>query len=128
MKLGDPVDCTLWFPIHVHVTVPPTAIVSTAGFVLPFRLLLKKKLPPVTAAVVGSASEVAWNVIGEPVRAPFVAVMTIAPGGASSVTVVWAMPLASLVACDGLRLAEPVVTCQSTPVPCTPVPNGSVTF
>src|SRR6266571_1274340 len=98
MKLGDPVDCTLWFPIHVHVTVPPTAIV-------------------------GSASEVAWNVIGEPVRAPFVAVMTIAPGGASSVTVVWAMPLASLVACDGLRLAEPVVTCQSTPVPCTPFPN-----
>jgi hypothetical protein len=33
-KLGDPVDWTLCgsAPVHVQVTVPPTGIVSTAGF------------------------------------------------------------------------------------------------
>jgi hypothetical protein len=36
-KLGDPIDRTLWAsgPLHVHVTTPPTAMVSTAGFALP---------------------------------------------------------------------------------------------
>ena len=41
VKLVDPVDWTLCGsePVQVQVTVPPTAMVSTAGFWLPLWLL-----------------------------------------------------------------------------------------
>ena len=63
VKLGVPRDSTLWLPeIQVHVTVPPTATVSTAGFVVPFPLLVKKISPTWTEAVVpAGAGEVTWR-------------------------------------------------------------------
>jgi hypothetical protein len=41
VKLVDPVEWTPWGsePVQVQVTVPPTGMVSTAGFWLPLWLL-----------------------------------------------------------------------------------------
>src|SRR2546425_144111 len=124
VKLGDPVDSTLCEPpAQLHVTVPPTAIVSTAGFELRLRSLLKRiAAPTVVLAVVGIAWAVALNVRGEPVRPAWVAVIVIGPAVPPSVTVVWAVPLALLSALVGLTPAEPLVTCQPTAIPDTPFP------
>src|SRR3989442_12924483 len=124
VKLGDPVDCTLCEPPHaVHGTVPPPAIVSTAGFELRLPSLLKRMAAPtVTLAVVGIGWAVALNVRGEPVRPAWVAVIVIGPAVPPSVTVVWAVPLALLSALVGLTLAEPLVTCQPTATPDTAFP------
>jgi hypothetical protein len=43
---------------QVQVTVPLTATVSTAGLADPFRPLLKKMFPTVTATVLGAAPPV----------------------------------------------------------------------
>src|SRR2546426_11625344 len=124
VKLGDPVDCTLCEPpAQLHVTVPPTAIVSTAGFELRLPSLLKRMAAPtVTLAVVGIGWAVALNLRGEPVRPAWVAVIMIGPAVPPSVTVVWAEPLALLIALLGLTLAEPLVTSQPTAIPDTPFP------
>src|SRR2546425_13364450 len=108
VKLGDPVDCTLCEPpAQLHVTVPPTAIVSTAGFELRLPSLLKRMAAPtVTLAVVGIGWAVALNVRGEPVRPAGVAVIVIRPAGPPSGTGVCAVPLALLIALMGLTLAE----------------------
>ena len=123
VKLGDPVDSTLCVPpAHVHVTVPPAAMVSTAGFEALFRLLVKKKLPSWTAALVAAVVTVAWNVTGEPVSPALVAVIVTGPAVAPSVSVVRATPEASLVALVGDALAVPPVTSHVTPVPAFPFP------
>src|SRR3989441_7973826 len=124
VKLGDPVDCTLCEPpAQLHVTVPPTAIVSTAGFELRLPSLLKRMAAPtVTLAVVGIGWAGALNVRGEPVRPAWVAVIVMRPAVPPSVTVVWAGPLALLIALMGLTPAEPLVTCQPTAIPDTPFP------
>src|SRR3954464_8933676 len=54
VKLGEPRDCTLWgmsasLP-QVQITVPPTAMVSTAGLEVPLWSLRKKMSPSVTTA------------------------------------------------------------------------------
>src|SRR5207247_4529046 len=45
----DPSDWTLWetprLLVHVHVTVAPTATVSTAGFAVPLWALMKTTCP-----------------------------------------------------------------------------------
>jgi len=56
VKLGDPVEVTLWVsapPAQVQVTVPLTATVSTAGLTLPFRSLRKLSFRTVTPMVLG---------------------------------------------------------------------------
>src|SRR5260370_36171385 len=97
-KVGGGGGWTVWLgePTHVHVTRPPTATVSTAGFWLPFRTLWKKMSPTFTEALVGTVVAVAWNVTGEPGRPVLVAAMGCGrPGGPGS-TGVCAMPGASL--------------------------------
>jgi hypothetical protein len=57
-KPGELSDSMLWgmssVCVQVHVTVPPTATVSTAGLIDPLCSLLKKLLPMATAAVSGA--------------------------------------------------------------------------
>ena len=63
---------------QVHVAVPSTARVSTAGLLVPFLTLLKKMLPTVMPIVLGGGGgggppvAVAVKVTGEPV-APWTA-------------------------------------------------------
>jgi len=130
VKLGEPCDLTLWLvdPPHVHVTDPPTAIVSTAGLELALRELLKKLSPTSTAAVVGTEAGAAWNVPGEPVSPALVAVMVMGPTSSPSVTLVWARPPASVTELVGCTLAAPLTTCHATVTPCTSFPNASPTF
>jgi hypothetical protein len=68
VKLGDPVDRTLWsrasVVAHVQVTVPLTATVSTAVLDDPLWSLLKKMSPTVTAAVVGAAEPLLGGGVG----------------------------------------------------------------
>jgi len=124
VKLGEPVDLTLWLfdPDHVHVTEPPTAMVSTAGLEA-LRELLKKLSPTSTAAVVGTDATVAWNAAGEPVSPALVAVIVTGPTSPPSVTPVWAKPAASVTELVGCTLATPLATCHATVTPCTPFPN-----
>src|SRR5260370_42518079 len=105
-KVGGGGGWTVWLgePTHVHVTRPPTATVSTAGFWLPFRTLWKKMPPTFPEALVGPVVAVAWNVTGEPVSPVLVAVMVIGPAVPPSITVVCAMPVASLVELIGLTV------------------------
>src|SRR3989442_14065537 len=112
VKLGDPVDCTLCEPpAQLHVTVPPTAIVSTAGFELRLRSLLKRiAAPTVALAVVGIAWAVALNVRGEPVRPAWVAGIAVGPAVPPSGTAGWGGRLAVLSARAGLAPAEPLGT------------------
>src|SRR3989442_907752 len=114
VKLGDPVDCTLCEPpAQLHVTVPPTAIVSTAGFELRLPSLLKRMAAPtVTLAVVGIGWAVALNVRGEPVRPAWVAVIMIGPAVPPSVTVVWAVPPPPPTPLLGPTPAGPALTCH----------------
>ena len=78
--------------------MPPTAMVSTAGFSLAFLALLKKKSPTFTAAVIGDgpagpALAVAAKVTGEPVApASVTAVAFCVPTVLPSIQVVVAMP------------------------------------
>ena len=132
VKLGLPVDCTLWeseLAAQVHVTVPPTRTVSVAGAVEPLRTLVNTiPGPTVTAALAGSVTAVAWNVTGEPVSPVLVAVMVLEPAVPPSVTVAWVVPVASVVPLAGVTIAEPEVTNQLTATPDTPLPNWSPTF
>ena len=55
LKLVDPVEWTPWGsePVQVHVTVPPTGMVSTAGFWLPLWLLANRIPEPMVTAPTG---------------------------------------------------------------------------
>ena len=73
---GEPVDSMLCdvvpVDVQVHVTVPLTATVSTAGSVVALRPLLKKMFPTVTCTSDGGggggpAVAVAVKLTGEPV-------------------------------------------------------------
>ncbi len=132
VNVGLPVDCTLCesdIAAQVHVTVPPTATVSTAGFDEPLRPLVNTiPAPTVTAAVIGTVTAVAWNVTGEPVSPVLVAVMVLLPAVPPSVTVAWAVPVASVGPLAGVTIAEPEVTNHLTVTPDTPLPNWSLTF
>jgi hypothetical protein len=68
VKLGDPMDRTLWgmasVVAHVQVTVPLTATVSTAGLDDPLWSLLKKRAPPVTAAVAAAGDALLGGGVG----------------------------------------------------------------
>jgi hypothetical protein len=128
VKDGDPVDSTLCGTaavfVQVHVTVLPTATVSTAGFTVPFRLLLKRMLPTRTDAEVGigaTATPAAVNVSGEPVRPSARAVIVMDPIVPPTVTFTAEMPDPSVaaVAADGV----PPVAAQATLTPGTPFPN-----
>jgi hypothetical protein len=129
VKLGEPSDSTLCDMravfTQVHVTVPPTTTVSTAGFVVLLRLLLNRMLPTVTLAVAGAgatATAVALKVRGDPVRPPAVAVMVIGPAVPPSVTFTAEFP-ATLVATEGLDTdAVPLAIAQATAKPSTPFP------
>jgi len=98
VKLGEPMDRTLWGKLsvvaHVQVTVPLTATVSTAGLDEPLRPLLKKMSPTVTAAVVG----VALPVEPPPVEPPAVP----PPPGAGLI----GLPLLGLVVIESLQPAN----------------------
>src|SRR5438093_8649316 len=56
--------------VQVHVTVPPTATVTTAGLLDPLSPLLKKMLPTVTAAVLGAAPPPVAPPVPPPVEPP----------------------------------------------------------
>src|SRR5260370_16289459 len=127
VKLGEPVDCTLWEiepAAQVHVSVPFTAIVSTAGFEVLFRALLKLiPGPTVTAAVVGIGSPVSWKTTLGGVRVLLVAV-TEFEAMPSSVSVAWALPLASVVSLGGMTVPPPVLASHLTLPPDLPLPSS----
>src|SRR6476659_9014517 len=56
--------------VHVHVTVPPTATVSTAGLADALCPLLKKMLPTATAAVSGAVLPPVPPLVPPPVLPP----------------------------------------------------------
>jgi hypothetical protein len=126
VKAGDPVDSTLCgvplVLVHVQVTLPPTATVSTAGFMVPFRLLAKRILPTRTAAEVGieEGCAIALKVRGDPVRLA-VAVMVTGPAVLPRVTFTADTPEPSVatVVAEGV----PPVALQVTSTPGTPFPN-----
>ena len=61
-KVGEPVEVTVWLTavVQFHVTRPPTATVSIAGFAVPFRTLSNERFPTVTVMVEGAAAS--WPV------------------------------------------------------------------
>ncbi len=87
-----------------------------------FRALLKLiPGPTVTAAVVGIGSPVSWKTTLGGVRVLLVAV-TEFEAMPSSVSVAWALPLASVVSLGGMTVPPPVVACQLTVTPDLPLP------
>jgi hypothetical protein len=100
--------------VQVQVTVPPTATVSTAGFDVLFRLLVKLKFSTFTPIALGGGGgggppvAVAEKVIGEPV-APWTAAWALwAPLVGPSVQVLAAVPDWSVVPEVGERLPSVV--------------------
>jgi hypothetical protein len=114
---------------QVQVTLPPTATVSTAAFVVMFRTLRKLLSRTVTAAVAGieaGSVAVAVKVTGEPSRPSLAAMMVIGPAVPPSVTATWEIPAASL-GTEGAETAAPVAV-QFTGTSATAFPNSSVTL
>jgi hypothetical protein len=111
-------------PTQPQVTVPPTAIVSTAAFWVPLRALLKKILPTCTEAVVGiggAGTALSLKVAGEPVSPAAVAVTVNVCSVAGAVTVTAEMPETSV----GTEAEEsvPAVVSHVTAMPAIPFPN-----
>src|SRR5260370_1403008 len=92
-------------------TPPPTARRRR------LRPLGKKSAPASAGALVGAVVAGAWNVRGHPGSPGLGGVWGMGPAVPPSITVVCAMPVASLVELIGLTVAEPLVTCQVTPTP-----------
>ena len=92
VKPGEPCDWTLWgtLPVfvQVHVTVPPTATVSTAALADPLCPLLKTLLPTVTAAVDGAGPPPASPPTGAPPPFGLVVVLPEQPASSASATAV----------------------------------------
>src|SRR5690606_17578257 len=80
-NVGVPVDSTLWLELlrNVHVTVPPTAMVSTAGLIVPLRTLKNWKLLTLTAAVVANAAWPLTVSCAESARVPAETMMNVMP-------------------------------------------------
>ncbi len=104
--------------LHVHVTVPPTAIVTS--FAVNMSLVTE------TAAVRGAAVIFAWNVTGDPVRAGVDVAVTVSwPALAPSVCTVVATPLMAVAFDVGLLEPPPATTAQATAMPLTGFPCPS---
>ncbi len=136
VKLGEPVDRTLWLTVpvavQVQVTVPLTATVSTAGSEVRLRSLRKKLFPTVTATVDGgpgggggdggsAAVAVAVNSTGEPVAPTTSAWASCEPTVEPSVQVAALIPSAFV--CPDLGAREPSSVDQVTVTPDSGTPS-----
>src|ERR1043165_1684787 len=114
-----PSGVMLWFtdPVaQAKVTIPPVVTAPTRGE--------KLLLPTVTVVVAPATSAV--NETGDPLTPLALARIVISPAEEPRVTVVVAIPEASVATDVGLTLPPPVTTCQVTVVPTTGSPPSVI--
>lgn len=130
-KVGEPVEVTVWVVgvVHVQVTIPPTAIVSTAMFWVAFALLRKKRSPTVTPAVSGAVDCPETVSSAESALVPALTTIWLVPFPAA--VAVTAVPVRGLtVATLAFRETQvigrfvPTLSCAVAVKPC--VPSGVV--
>src|ERR1041384_60238 len=110
-------------PFHVHVIVPPAAIVKVGG------LNASPKSPTVSVNASGALVIVVANFTGDPDRAGVdVAVTVSGPTLSTTVCDTVATPNALVVSTAGVMSPPPAVAAQSTRMPATPLPCASRAF